>query len=116
MVFPTSLQIHTATIRHATGTYTTDAYGNQVPVTADTSVKCRFSQGKEKIVVNGAVSYLESIPKILLRPDAVIADNDKIISIIDGFTGTYTAYNRKVIYEAAVANISHITCQLAAVV
>lgn len=116
MVYPSVFFIHSATIRHATG-YIEDPYGNRVPTTTDTVVSCRFVGADETNQVGGTViGVIESIPRAVFPPGTVIEDNDKVISTVDGFVGTYNVMPRKVIYEAVVEQVSHIICGLTAVV
>lgn len=112
MVLPTVFLIHSATIRHTTG-YTIDGYGNQVPATTDTEVSCRFVSAKEEM---GSAGYIASVPRILLPADTVVEDEDQIISTVAGFAETYHVTAKNVVYEAATNAVSHITCELAAVV
>jgi hypothetical protein len=113
MVLPTVFLIHSATIRHTTGT-TEDSYGNLIPTTTDTAALCRFVSAKETTIINGDV--VASLPRILLPKDTVIEDEDQIISTEEGFANTYDVKTKKVVYEAAINQISHISCELAAVV
>jgi hypothetical protein len=116
MVLPTVFLIHSATIRHTTGT-TEDSYGNLIPTTSDTVVSCRFVASKE-VMSSGSsdLGYISSVPRILLPAGTTIEDEDKIISTVAGFAQTYTVTAKNIIYEAAVNQISHINCELAAVV
>ena len=113
MVLPTVFLIHTATVRHTTGT-TEDSYGNLIPTTSDTVTLCRFVSAKETIILNGDV--VASLPRILLPSDTTITDGDQIISTVEGFAHTYDVKTKKVVYEAAINQVSHISCELAAVV
>lgn len=113
MVMPTVFLIHSVTIRHTTG-YTEDGYGNQTPTTTDTEAICRFVAAKETRIVNGSI--IGSLPRILLPSNTIIEDDDKVISTEDGFAETYNVKAKVVVYEAAIKQVSHISCELAAVV
>ena len=113
MVLPAVFLIHSATIQHTTG-FTEDSYGNLIPTTEDTVVSCRLVAAKETKIINGQA--IGSVPRILLPPDTTVSDDDKIISTVEGFDQTYNVTAKNVIYEAAINQISHISCELAAVV
>lgn len=116
MVLPTVFLIHSVTVRHTTGT-TEDNYGNLVPTTTDTVVPCRFVAAKEMMSKGGIdLGYITSVPRILLPKDTTIEDEDKIISTVEGFAQTYNVTAKNVVYEAAINQVSHINCELAAVV
>ncbi|MBW2632040.1 MAG: hypothetical protein JRC90_09850 [Deltaproteobacteria bacterium] len=114
MVLPTSLLIHSATIQHSI--WGVDAYGQPaITGTVDTIVSCRFVGAKETLVSDNG-GYIKSLPKILLPPGTTVEDLDQIVSIEDGFAETYNIITKKVVYEAATKTVSHISCELAAVV
>jgi len=117
MVYPTVFLIHSATIQNLTREL--NSSGEMiVSDTVETIVSCRFVAAKEVLQPGGSslVGSIKSLPSIVLPPGTTISDLDKIVSTVDGFTGTYTAVGKKVIYEAAIEDISHITCNLAGVV
>lgn len=114
-LYPTAFMVHSCVIIHATGTYTEDDYGNQIPVTTSTTSICRFSQQKEQIT-DGNNIYTKSTPKIALPPTATIEENDTITSTEIGYTDTFSVKSVKAVYYPTVKTISHFSCELAAVV
>lgn len=116
MPFPKSLRIHAVTVKHNTGTYTADDYGNQTPVYTSISVNGRFGHGIEQIVSKGgALNFNKGVPIILLPPETEIIKNDQIVSSVRGYAETYKVTAVKTVYNAGLS-ISHIKCELAAVI
>lgn len=114
-LYPSAFMVHSCAVIHATGAYSMDDYGNQIPVTSSTTTKCRFSQNKEQ-VSDGTSIYLKSIPKIAIPPEVSIAEEDKITSIVTGYTGTYNVKSLKAVYYPTTETVSHYSCELVAVV
>ena len=115
MVLPTVFLIHSVDIIHVTG-WGEDEYGQPAPITTTTTgVSCRFVGAKETMGVTDG-SYIKSVPHILFPPGTIIEDNDTLTSTVEGFTGMYQVNAKSVIYEAATNDISHIACEIAAVV
>ena len=81
-VFP-----HTCTLRHTTG-FTTVS-GEVTPITTDTVSPCRFFQCSVSVRGADKTFYFQDETHILLPGPAVIGDGDLIISMMDGYTGTY---------------------------
>lgn len=109
--------IHSCTVRSPSGEYTEDEYGNLVPVTLDTVTICRFSRQKEMMNSNGSsLGYIQMSPKVAIPSDVSVNEEDKIISTVTGYSGTFNVLSVKAVYYPTTNEVSHYSCELAAVV
>ena len=113
MVLPTVFLIHSATLTHTT-VMGVDAYGQPgATTTTSTTVACRFISPRETF--RGGV-FIASTPRVLLPAGTAVSEGDTLTSIETGYAETFRINSVSMTYEAAVKTVSHISCEIAAVV
>ena len=90
-----------------------DAYGQPSFADVDSTVACKFVAAQKKI---GAGLILETLPRVLFAPTVTVTEGDQLISTETGYAGTFGIRTVKMVYEAAVKTVSHISCEIGAVV
>ena len=78
---------HTCILRHTTGF--TKVSGEATPTTVDVETKCRFSRCSVSVRGANKTFFFQDETHLLLPGTAVVGDGDQIISVMDGYTGTY---------------------------
>jgi len=113
MVLPSAFLIHSATLVHTT-VMGVDAYGQPGPTTTtSTTVACRFVSPRETFS-KGLV--IASTPRVLLPAGTAVSEGDTLTSTETGYAETFRINSVNISYEAAVKTVSHISCDIAAVV
>jgi hypothetical protein len=94
--------------------WTPDGAGDyeMVDATTITSVSCRFVSARE--IFRGLT--IVTTPRVLLPAGTVISEGDTLTSTEIGYAETFRINSVNVVYEAAVKTVSHISCDIAAVV
>jgi hypothetical protein len=90
-----------------------DAYGELVYITTTSSIKCRFTAAKKKMVDGMMIA---SLPRVLLAPTVSVSENDTLTSTDTGFAETFGIKTVKAVYEPATKDISHFSCEIGAVI
>jgi hypothetical protein len=90
-----------------------DAYGELVYITITSSIKCRFTAAKKKMVDGMMIA---SLPRVLLAPTVSVSENDTLTSTDTGFAETFGIKTVKAVYEAATKEVSHFSCEIGAVI
>jgi len=117
MVLPSAFLIHSATLVHTT-VMGIDAYGQPGPTTTtSTAVTCRFVSPRESMRMgNRSVPFIASTPRVLLPAGTAVSEGDTLTSTETGYAETFRINSVNISYEAAVKTVSHISCDIAAVV
>jgi hypothetical protein len=94
--------------------WTPDGAGDyeMVDATTITAVSCRFVSARETF--RGLSIF--STPRVLLPAGTVISEGDTLTSTETGFAETFRINSVNTVYEAAQKVVSHISCDIAAVV
>ena len=106
-----------AAVSAGTITEAVDAYGNLAHITVDTTVSCRFVSPKMGMRAGSqSIPYITTTPRVLLPAGTAVAVNDTLTSTETGYAETYKVNTVYQSYEAAQKTVSHISCDIAAVV
>jgi hypothetical protein len=91
-----------------------DAYGALTYTDVSTAVSCRFVRPVQRFT--GSPVVIQTSPRVLLPAGTAVSVNDTIASTDTGFAETFQINTVYQVYEAAQATVSHISCDIAAVV
>ena len=103
-----------AAVSAGTTTEALDAYGALTYTDVSTAVSCRFVRPVQRFA--GSPVVIQTSPRVLLPAGTSVSVNDTLTSTDTGFAETFTVNTVYQVYEAAVKTVSHITCDIAAVV
>lgn len=88
-----------------------DQFSQVVEDTVDTTSICRFGRSKNSVKIAGQALYIESAIVVMLPPTVTVVSQDKIISTVPGYIGTFTVDSVNPAYGTAV--LHHYSCELA---
>ena len=92
---------------------TLDAYGQPTEANVDTTVACRLIFQMKRF---GPGMPLDTVPTAIFPPGTSVAEGDQLVSTVTGFAETYGIVKVRYVYEVAANTVSHITCELGAIV
>ena len=91
-----------------------DTNGELAYTDVTATVSCRFI-GPQKSF-RGKPVYIVSTPRVLLPAGTAVSEGDTLTSTETGYAETFRINSVNISYEAAVKTVSHISCDIAAVV
>jgi hypothetical protein len=89
-----------------------DSYGELSWLSVTSTPACRFISPRE--IFRGMT--IATTPRVLLPAGTTVTEGDTLTSTETGYSETYRINSVTVVYEAAIKTVSHITCEIAAVV